>query len=254
MLIRYVFRHAAYVMLLCTIVAIMPSGSVNAQSFSPRNASDKDLLMIYGAFVRANYRNRSSIGTDSPEFLAIEEELELRRLVDRTAYKEIERGLIYLNMPFSQLYAVVDGLEEVELVSLAPHDLQVFKSSPVPDSRFGGRQNVRQTFFACNEKLIGYVVSGLTTFETYYSGSATESKAQTNFENGFLEPNSTYMRRWLERGRIWKSRQSVSAGALGHGYYILNIHGAGNTLKKLLDSNIEKGKFPELKGYFDKVC
>lgn len=230
------------------------AGPTSAETASARKLLDRELLTIYGAIVRSNYQNKTTLGTSTFQFLELEAELEQRGLLSGGNYNAIERGLIDLRTPLLQLYAVVDGFQEVELVSFPPHMLQRFQGSEMPDPRFGDRRTFKPTFLACNGKLIGFMVSGLTTIDTYYSVEQSNSTAQTNFETGFLEKNSRYMRPWLERGRLWKTKQILSVGARGHRSYIFNVSAENGSLQRLIDERLEQGKYPQIKRYFDSVC
>ena len=61
----------------------------------PAGQTDETLMTWYGAKLRQAFRGGDADQVSTDEFLAVEAELERRRLIDRETVGEIERGVVY---------------------------------------------------------------------------------------------------------------------------------------------------------------
>ena len=152
----------------------------------PAGQTDETLMTWYGAKLRQAFRSGDVDQVSTDEFLAVEAELERRRLIDRETVGEIERGVVYAGMPLAQALASIDGLEEVDVLVLDGHLIRSWRGAA---SAQLGSQRSFDTFIACDDRIVTlFAASGLITAETYNeAGMSGRIRFQTNFPDDYWD-------------------------------------------------------------------
>lgn len=243
------------------LLLMMFSESVLAQVVLPTAASmsDIDLMRVYGAIVRANFRKGTSIGMREPAFLGMERELQSRGLVTSKNFEEIEQGIVYIGMPLAQVFAAISDLERSEVASFETFTLTVYRGRIVQD--WGGwtpQYKHRETVLVCNSKVVGMTVLGQITFETLLSGN--QQRIRTNFPPNHFSATSEETMRYHRAGRNAPPRpakQNLSAG----GWHWITFQtlqpeppAKRVDLSRWLAEQVRAGRYRELKGYLERSC
>jgi hypothetical protein len=227
----------------------------------PDKATDRDLMKIYGAIIRANYRNGTTLGEDTPAFLSLEQELQKRRLITGKTVREIQQGIVYLKMSIVQLFATLDNLQRVEVVRFDKFTLKLFRGAVKPYRPWRDERSYRELALVCNDRLIGLVVDGRTTLDTHSGTEYTQRRVRTNFPPGFFKPSSPEMLKWIRSGRSPPKQSKHEPFAAGghHGVFLSRIFGTEKprayvTLRADIEQAIANRRYPSLVSYLERSC
>lgn len=235
----------------CAIITVSDSNKrITFNDSDIENLFESDLMSIYGATIRSIYRGDDSDFISDAAFNAVETEVERRNLVTLKSMEEIEQGLVYLYMPTPQLFASLDNLRERESTEYIGYRLQVLIGNTVSSSRgnFIFPDYVPTVAFLCNDKLIGINTYGTTTFETYFSGEASNSYIRTNFHPGYFSEKSAEYLKWRSKGRPIPKPYEEYRGANGWNHPIFELR------DKPLNSLLKNTNYLSFARYLDRSC
>ena len=250
-------------MILGAIIPFLIGQPAIAVAATPANLSDRDLMRIYGAVLRANYSRGTQTGMESPEFKALEKEAESRGLITLKNFEDIQRGIVHLEMPLTQAFASLEDLQLRESFRFESFNLEVYRASTVEYRNGSYIFRRRATMLVCNGKIVGYQVYGVPLFGNF-------KRKQTNFAPGFFKKGSIAGRRYLRAGRRPPKEPDWKTDAAGGYLWMIfdvatwdkrrllrkkqwKINPEGRW-KVLIDTHVEKGKFPWFVKYFSRHC
>lgn len=252
MLIRNASNICMGMALISVLISCVPVSSQRSLILDDSNLESMnsfELMSIYGEWLRANHREENTKFISDRALIAIEQQIEKRKLLSAKGAGEVSEGLLYLAMPVSQLMASVSGLSLVEQVPFGGFALELYRAN----GPIAGKRRGRTVALVCNERIIGLSTIGTTTFDTWRGVSNSNSKVRSNFSPGYFSGNSAVARRWIESGSMPPKPTDKHLAARGERGLILDLRGR-SSLQSRLEYYVNAGQFPRLKKYFGRVC
>jgi hypothetical protein len=188
--------------------------TARAQQFS--QLPDAELASRYGTLLRAQY---TGVDFDFSELGGLEAEISNRRLFSSLQVVQIEKGVVFVGMPLTQLLASMDGLKQSDYAERETFTLRAYMVAANAQDRFANvamaayRHRMPQTqFVLCNERVVAmYVRNALIAPDSVevwgapgIVGEPSLSPGdgvyiQTTFQPGFWNESNRSMRQRFQR-------------------------------------------------------
>lgn len=182
------------------IIAHAQSEPLRVIEGAPQQLSDEDLLILYGRFLRQNYKDSAGTSADV-SILAIEDEIDRRGILTSEQSILVEKGVVGVGQSRRLLMASID-LVEKDIFSEYGDVVRLYMG-PI------GHRNERDYVMTCNDVVVGVHVTGNLTPNTKNARTGSRSmRVQTNFPNGYWSDPRTlpdrmiggrFLMRWPQR-------------------------------------------------------